>query len=225
MNREHPASRIGTKIRVLVVDDHVMMRSGLKALLEADANVEVVGEADEGRSGLQMAADLSPDVVVMDLRMPDMNGIEATRRLIATNNAEKVIALSANADRESVVEMLRAGAKGYVVKASAFEELAAAIRTVNKGKVYLSPTVTDVVVGDYLNGDGDATSAYGVLSSREREVLQLIAEGKATKEIAAVLSVSVKTAETHRRNLMEKLHVDSVAELTKYAIREGLTSL
>ncbi len=213
------------KTKVFLVDDHGMMRSGLKALLQDDESLEIVGEADQGRSAVQMIAKSSPEVVVMDLRMPDMNGIEATRQIVGTNPATKVIGLSANTDRQSVVEMLRAGAKGYVIKESAFEELAMAIKMVLQDKIYLSPAVTNLVVEDWVQGEEAAVSVFGVLSAREREVLQLIAEGKATKEVAAVLNVSLKTAESHRRNLMEKLHVESVAELTKYAIREGITEL
>jgi len=213
------------KTKVFLVDDHGMMRSGLKALLQGDESLEIVGEADQGRSAVQLIAKSSPEVVVMDLRMPDMNGIEATRQIVAGNPAAKVIGLSANTDRQSVVEMLRAGAKGYVIKESAFEELAMAIKMVLTDKIYLSPAVTNLVVEDWVQGEEAAVSVFGVLSAREREVLQLIAEGKATKEVAAVLNVSLKTAESHRRNLMEKLHVESVAELTKYAIREGITEL
>ncbi len=212
------------KIKVLLVDDHAMMRAGLRALLEADPTIEVVGEAEHGRSSVKMAAELLPHVVVMDLRMPDMNGIEATRQLVAVNENIKVIALSANTDRQSVIEMLRVGAKGYVLKESAFEELTNAIHTVLKDRVFLSPAITNVVVNNLVDS-GKEESPYGVLSGREREVLQLMAEGKATKEIAGLLQISVKTVETHRRNLMEKVHIDSVAELTKYAVREGLTSL
>lgn len=211
---------------VFLVDDHGMMRSGLRALIQTDPGLQVVGEADQGRLAVRMIGTSSPQVVVMDLRMPDMNGVEATRQIVAANPDARVIGLSANNDRQSVVEMLRAGAKGYVIKESAFEELASAIRLVMKNKIYLSPSITNLVVEDWMNGGEEETaSAFGVLSAREREVLQLIAEGKATKEVASLLNVSLKTAESHRRNLMEKLHVDSVAELTKYAIREGITSL
>jgi DNA-binding NarL/FixJ family response regulator len=220
-----PGGKHMMKTKVFLVDDHGMMRSGLKALLQDDESLEIVGEADQGRSAVQMIAKSSPEVVVMDLRMPDMNGIEATRQIVGTNPATKVIGLSANTDRQSVVEMLRAGAKGYVIKESAFEELAMAIKMVLQDKIYLSPAVTNLVVEDWVQGEEAAVSVFGVLSAREREVLQLIAEGKATKEVAAVLNVSLKTAESHRRNLMEKLHVESVAELTKYAIREGITEL
>jgi DNA-binding NarL/FixJ family response regulator len=211
--------------KVFLVDDHGMMRSGLRALILSDPSLEVVGEADQGRAAVQMVADSAAEVVIMDLRMPEMNGVEATRQIVAANPEAKVIGLSANNDRQSVVEMLRAGAKGYVIKEAAFEELASAIRMVMKNKIYLSPAVTNLVVEDWVQGDEVVASVFGILSAREREVLQLIAEGKATKEVAALLHVSLKTAESHRRNLMEKLHVDSVAELTKYAIREGITSL
>jgi DNA-binding NarL/FixJ family response regulator len=161
----------------------------------------------------------------MDLHMPDLNGIEATRQIIATAPGTKIIALSASSDESAAVEMLRAGALGYVLKDAAFEELVTAIQTVLKGEVYLSPPLASIVVRDSLEGGATYSSAFSALSAREREVLQLIAEGKATKEVAAVLKVSLKTAETHRRNMMLKLNVDSVAELTKYAIRNGLTSL
>lgn len=213
-------------VRILIADDHRMVRKGLVALLTAEDTFEVVGEADDGRVAVQMASQLQPDVVVMDLRMPNLNGIDATRQILGESPKTKIIGLSANSDSRSATEMLRAGATGYVFKQSAFEELATAIRTVMAGEIYLSPSLADGILADYLKGNGrEPGSVFGMLSLREREVLQLISEGRATKEVAAELRVSVKTAETHRRNLMEKLHVDSVAELTKYAIREGLTSV
>jgi DNA-binding NarL/FixJ family response regulator len=217
-------------IRILLVDDHQMIRQGLRALLLKETAMTVVGEAQDGRTAVKLAAELSPDVVVMDLRMPDLNGIDATRQLIAQQPSVKVIGLSSSNEERLAGEMLRAGASGYILKDSAFEELATAIRTVMHNDVYLSPTVASVVVGDYVRGgatgDGeDRSSVFTVLSSREREVLQLTAEGKAIKEVAACLHVSIKTVETHRRNIMEKLDVHSVAELTKYAIRAGITSL
>ncbi len=213
-------------VRILVADDHRMVRKGLVSLLQAEEGFEIVGEADDGRVAVQMASQLQPDVVVMDLRMPNLNGIDATRQILGESPKTKIIGLSANSDSRSATEMLRAGATGYVFKQSAFEELATAIRTVMAGEIYLSPSLADGILADYLKGNGrEPGSVFGMLSLREREVLQLISEGRATKEVAAELRVSVKTAETHRRNLMEKLHVDSVAELTKYAIREGLTSM
>lgn len=213
-------------IRILLADDHQIFREGLRSLLGAQPDMTVVGEADNGRDAVQSVEELSPDVVVMDLRMPDLNGVEATRQIVGRCPGAKVVALSAEADPRLTAETLRAGAAGFVVKEGAFEELATAIRTVMRDKVHLSPAVAGSVVEGYVRGDGGlAPSAFDSLSGREREVLQLMAEGKATKQIAAALHVSVKTIETHRRNIMEKLRIDNVAELTKYAVREGLTTL
>jgi DNA-binding NarL/FixJ family response regulator len=229
-------------MKVLLADDHRIVREGLRSLLEAQEDMTVVGEADNGRLALEMAAEKEPDVVVMDVAMPQLNGIEATRRLMNDQPDTKVVALSMHSDRRYVSEALKAGASGYLLKDGAFEELVTAIRAVIANKVYLSPRVAGVVVDDYVRrlpgerdeegGDatdrghrGDGANAFQKLTPREREVLQLMAEGFATKEIAARLHVSVKTVETHRRQLMEKLQLYSVAEVTKYAIREGLTSL
>jgi DNA-binding NarL/FixJ family response regulator len=213
-------------IRVLLADDHRMVREGLRSLLKHEADVAVVGEAEEGRTAVRMASELQPDVVVMDVSMPDLNGIDATRQVLAACPSTRVVALSAGSDHRAVAEMLRAGATGYVVKDAAFEELAVAIRTVVGGQVYLSPAVAGTVVDGYARGGAAGPkSVFEKLSGREREILQLMAEGRATKQIATDLRVSVKTVETHRRNLMEKLEIDSVAELTKYAIREGITSV
>jgi two-component system response regulator NreC len=209
-------------VKLLLVDDHEIVRAGLRTLLQREPDFEVVGEATNGRAAIERVKSLAPDVVVMDVSMPELNGIDATRQVLAAQPGVKVIGLSASADERMTIEMVRAGAAGHLTKSSAFDELAAAIRTVVKGNVYFSPSVAMQIATD--GGDSAAHTAFERLSSREREVLQLIAEGKATKEVAALLRVSVKTAETHRRNLMEKLHVDSVAELTKYAIREGLTT-
>ena len=188
--------------------------------------MEVIGEAADGRAAVQMTHDMSPDVVVMDVGMPGLNGIEATRQIMNKEPDAKVVALSMHADRRFMGEMLKAGAKGYLLKDGAFEELANAIRSVVADKVYLSPRIADVVVDDYVRRqNGVEPSAFAKLTPREREVLQLMAEGRATKEIAMDLHVSIKTIETHRRQIMEKLQIYSVAELTKYAIREGLTSL
>jgi DNA-binding NarL/FixJ family response regulator len=214
-------------VRLVLADDHVMMREGLKSLIGNEAGMEIVGEADNGKETLDLARKAGAHVVVMDVAMPDLNGIEATRKLLKTNPSIKVVALSGHANREFVRQMLQAGASAYVLKSRAYEELVRAIREVMKGKKYLSPDVAQGVVDEYvgITSSPGADPAFVVLTDREREVLQLLAEGKSTKEIADALKVSVKTVETHRRNIMEKLNIHSVAELTKYAIREGITSV
>jgi DNA-binding NarL/FixJ family response regulator len=229
-------------MKVLLADDHRIVREGLKSLLESQPDLKVVAEASDGRQAVEMARDLLPDVVVMDVAMPQLNGIEATRQLAGDETGMKIVALSMHSDRRFVSEALKAGASGYVLKDGAFEELVNAIRAVVADRVYLSPRVAGVVVEDYVRrlparGNGaiqpeptDAAgtqrrSAFDTLTPREREVLQLMSEGYATKEVAHRLHVSVKTVETHRRQIMEKLDMHSVAELTKYAIREGLTTL
>ena len=188
--------------------------------------MEVIGEADNGRRAVELVDELAPDVVVMDIGMPELNGIEATRRIVHDHPHTRVIALSMHSDRRFLGEILKAGASGYLLKDGAFEELAGAIRTVIGNKMYLSPRIADVVVEDYVRHlPRGEPSAFAALTPREREVLQLLAEGKATKQAAACLHVSVKTVETHRRQIMTKLDIHSVAELTKYAIREGLTTV
>ena len=214
------------KIRILLTDDHRIMREGLKSLLDDESDMEVIAEAENGRRAVELVDELNPDVVVMDIGMPELNGIEATRRIVLDHPVTKVIALSMHSDRRFMAEILKAGAAGYLLKDGAYEELAGAIRTVVANKMYLSPRIADVVVEDYVrNMPRGEPSAFAALTAREREVLQLLAEGKATKQAAACLHVSVKTVETHRRSIMTKLDIHSVAELTKYAIREGLTSL
>jgi DNA-binding NarL/FixJ family response regulator len=214
------------KVRVLLADDHRLMRAGLRGLLVAEADFDVVGEADDGRRAVALARDLSPDVVVMDVGMPDLNGIEATRQILAERPATRVVALSMHTDRRFVGEMMRAGAVAYLAKDCAYEELVTAIRAVTAGEVYLGRTVSTDVIRDWIRGlpEGPPTPG-GRLTAREREILQMVAEGKSTKEVAFELGVSVKTVETHRQQVMEKLGLRSVAELTKYAIREGLTSV
>jgi DNA-binding NarL/FixJ family response regulator len=213
--------------RILIVDDHGIMRQGLKLLLERQPGMVVVGETSDGRSAVTLAADLRPDVVLMDISMPGLNGIDATRQIRQSVPAAKVIALTAHCDRSAVREILKAGAAGYVVKDSVFDEVEDALRSVMAGRVYLSPRIAGSVVENFVadQGSDGAAGVFARLSAREREVLQLMAEGKATKEVARALNVSVKTAETHRRAIMQKLDLYSVAELTKYAIREGLTSV
>jgi len=213
-------------IRIILADDHKIVRNGLRSLIEKEGDMEVVAEAEDGRTAVQLAVQLSPQVVLMDIAMPGLNGIEATRQIIAAAPQIKVIALSMHAEKRYIMEMLKAGASGYLLKDSAFEELAGAIRTALKNKTYLSPPVSEIVIGDYVQQLQKSNgSVFSVLAAREREVLQLLAEGSSTAKIADQLHVSVKTVETHRQHIMEKLNIRSVAELTKYAIREGLTSL
>lgn len=214
------------KIRVLIVDDHKIMREGLKSLLDRAEDLEMVGEADNGRTAIQYARDLAPHVVLMDLSMPEMNGIDATRRIVAECPETKVLALSMHSDRRFVEGALAAGAHGFLLKDCAFDELVVAIREVASGRFYLSPRIAGLVVKDFLGRGERVGSPQSVhLTPREREVLQLIAEGKNTKEIAFALNVSVKTVETQRMQVMRKLQTNSIAELTKYAIREGLTTM
>ncbi|MFA5183677.1 MAG: response regulator transcription factor [Syntrophales bacterium] len=213
-------------IRIIVADDHQIVRQGLRLLLEAEPDMEVMAEADNGRKVLKMAQDLMPDVIIMDLSMPELNGIEATRQILAESPGVRIIALSMHSDSLFVLNMIRAGASGYLLKDCALEELVKAIRTVVNQKTYLSPGVSDIVIRDFVTGwQTTSSSAFSVLSAREREVLQLMAEGKTTNQIADGLCVSVKTVEAHRKQVMNKLGIHSVAELTKYAIRQGLTSL
>lgn len=213
-------------VRIILAEDHRITREGLVNLLEERSDMQVVGEAENGREAVRLATELSPDLVIMDVTMPDLNGIDATRIITSGSNNTKVIALSMYSDKQFVQGMIQAGASGYLLKDCAFEELVSAIQAVIHGDTYLSPGIAGIVVQDYLNKlTTDRSSADTVLTNREREVLQLIAEGNSTKEIAARLTVSVKTVETHRRQIMEKLGIFSIAELTKYAIREGLTSL
>lgn len=214
-------------IRLLLADDHKIMREGLKSLVEKESDIAVVGEAESGKAAVSMAQKLAPHIVVIDIAMPDLNGIEATRKIIKANKNVKVVALSAHADQHFIREMMTAGASAYVLKDTAYEELIRAIREVMKGKKYLSPDIARGVLDTYvkLARSSSENPAFVTLTDREREALQMMAEGKSTKEIAGEMEVSVKTVETHRHNIMEKLDLHSIAELTKYAIREGLTSV
>ena len=213
-------------VKILIADDHSILREGLLALIAKEPSMSVVAEAEDGVSVLDLAIENKPDVIIMDIAMPGLNGIEATRRINAELPDTKVIALSMHSDRRFVIEMLRAGAFGFVVKHAAFEELVTAIKTVLKGDTFLSSSIVDVVVKDYVNKlAGTDSPAYSKLTDREREILQQLVEGKSTKEIAFNLSVSVKTIETHRLNIRDKLGISNLAELTKFAIREGITTL
>ncbi len=214
-------------IRVLLVEDHTVVREGLRAVLDAQPDIEVVAEAADGRNAVEQAKEHAPDVVIMDVALPRLNGIDATRQIVNELPKTKVVALSMHTDTQYVSEMLLAGARGYLLKDCASDELAKAVRTVAQGKPHLSATVADAVVEDYVNRlqGGSTVARKGALSGREREVLQLLAEGMSTKEIASELGVSVKTIETHRAQIAKKLGIRSVAGLTKFAIRTGLTSL
>ena len=212
-------------IRVLLADDHTILRDGLRSLLERTAEITVVAEAGDGEEAVRKAAATGPDVIVMDLNMPRMSGIEATRLITAHDPRVKVVALSMVLDRESVVETLKAGACGYVLKDCAAEELLDAIREVMKGEHYLSSRITTMVLKDYLRiSSSPAASLPANLTQREQELLQLVAAGRNTKEIAFDLGVSVKTIEARRREVMKKLNLCNIAQLTKFAIREGLTT-
>jgi len=212
--------------RVLLVDDHQIMREGLRALLDSEPDMSVVAEAGDGRAAVEMAREFGPNVVIMDIVLPLLNGIEATRQILAALPLTKVIALSMHAENHFVADMLRAGASGYVLKECGFEELRQAIDTVLAGQTYLTPNVATVVVDGYLDKTDPTTeSPAASLTPREREILQLIAEGHPTKHIGNLLGVSTKTVQTHRQQAMQKLGIDSVAGLTKYALRTGMTSL
>jgi DNA-binding NarL/FixJ family response regulator len=215
-------------IAVLIADDHAMMREGLRSILERapGGDIRVVAEAPDGRAVLKLVAEREPDVVIMDVALPGLNGIETTRRLGTAHPRVRVIALSTHADKRFVMAMLEAGALGYVVKEAAGADLIRAIRSAMLNQVYLSPKVATGVAESAvaLARRSDAELTGSALGGREREVLQLIAEGKTSKRIASTLAISVNTVEAHRRNIMRKLGLHSVAELTKYAIREGLTS-
>jgi DNA-binding NarL/FixJ family response regulator len=207
------------RIRILLADDHAVVRHGFKMILSAQPDMEIVGEAGNGREAVDLAADLRPDVVVMDVAMPELNGIEATRRLTAANPHARVLALSMHKDSVYVREILRAGARGYLLKDSGPADLVAAVRAIASGEGYLSPAVSDAVLNDYRKHVTDPTD---LLTSREREVLQMLAEGKTNKEIAVVLNLSVYTVDAHRGRIMEKLNLHSINELVRFAVRNGL---
>ena len=213
-------------ISIILVDDHAIMRDGLRHLLAEESDIEVVGEANNGREAVKLAIEKKPDIVIMDVAMQDMNGIEATRQIKSENPDIKVIALSMHSERQIVVGIFRAGASGYLLKESSSLELVEAIRTIHLGRKYLSQKISDIVLQEISDIKKD-TGEIGVdvLTNRECEILQLISEGNSTKKIADILFISPKTVESHRANIMDKLNIHNIPELTKYAIRAGLTSL
>ncbi len=212
-------------IRIILADDHQVIREGLRSLIEKQPDMEVIAEAGDGREAVQLAQKLKPNLVIMDVSMPNLNGIDATRQITTQCPGVKVLALSIHPSKQFISYMLKAGASGYLLKNCAFDELTQAINVVASDHTYLSPGITDVVVDDYINQLPEkGAEICPELSSREREVLQLIAEGKSTKEIALHLHVSAKTVATHREHIMSKLNIHNVVELAKYAVREGLTS-
>ncbi len=212
-------------ISIVLVDDHKVLRHGLSQALKGEADMEIIGQAENGYEAIKLAQELVPDVIIMDIAMPELNGIEAARQILKAYPQIKIISLSMHSNKKFIHEMFKAGASGYLLKDCEYSELIHAIRVVMQNKTYISPSITGVVIENYMmQGADDKKNAFAVLSDREREVLQLIAEGKTTKQIARMLHVSPKTVEGHRTRIMHKLDIDSIANLTKYAIREGLTS-
>jgi len=213
-------------VRVLIADDHQLLIDGLQRLLAEHRDIEVVGIAKDGLEAVELTGNLAPDVALLDVSMPHLNGIDAARQIQREHPTTRVVILSMHSDRRFVQEALKNGALGYILKESAFQDIVTAIRSVHTGKFYLSPSINDQVLQDYIKNLREPGKAeQPELSGRERGVLQLLAEGKSTKEIAALLNLSSKTIETHRKQVMDKLDLHSIAELTKYAIRTGLTLL
>jgi DNA-binding NarL/FixJ family response regulator len=213
-------------IRVILADDHSVMRHGLRLILEQQEGFEVLGEARDGREAVNLAQALHPDVAVLDITMPNLNGIEAARQITDKHPEVAVVVLSMHADESYVLRALKAGARGYLLKESPESDFLAAIRSVSEGKAFFSPAVSRLLVEDYVRQlqDRDIEDSYDLLTPREREILQLIAEGKSNKDIANFLNLSLYTVETHRSNILEKLNLHSVPELILYAVRKGVVS-
>jgi two-component system, NarL family, response regulator NreC len=214
------------KVRILLADDHTVMRAGLRALLERQPNLEVVGEAEDGRQTVQLASAQVPDVVVMDIAMPNLNGVEATRRMVSKQPTISVVILSMYSDESYVMRALEAGARAYLLKDSAVTDLIGAIEAVSQGKSFFSPKISRILAEEYIHAlrQKGVADSYELLTPREREILQLLAEGKTNKEVATSLNISVYTAETHRGNILQKLNLHSTAELVLYAVRKGIIS-
>jgi two-component system response regulator NreC len=212
-------------VRIVLADDHSLFREGLKSLLQEDPDLEIIGETGNGREAVRLCRELAPDIIIMDVSMPELNGIEASRQVTKECPETKIIAVSMHSSRRFVVDMLRAGAVGYLLKDCAFQELTTALSAVRADQVYLSPSIASVVVERISDSSADEGTMAAQLTPREREVLQLLAEGRRTSEVADQLFLSVKTVQTHRRNIMDKLNLRSLPELTRYAIREGLITV
>ncbi len=212
------------EIRVLLAEDHTLVRAGIRALLDSFDEITVVGEASDGREAARQARELQPDVILMDIAMPGLNGLEATSRIARTCPGTRVLILTMHSNEEYVVQALRAGASGYLVKEAATGELHRAISSVARGQTYLSPSISRCTVERLMEDERMSVSSLDQLTPRQREILQLLAEGRSTRDIAALLSVSVKTVETHRARLMERLDIRDIPGLVRIAIREGLIS-
>lgn len=214
------------KIRVLIVDDHTILRQGIRSLLEDEPDIDVVGEAEDGHSAVKLASQLNPDVIVMDIAMPRLNGLEATRQIRRNNASIKILILTMHENEEYIRQALAAGAMGFILKDAASNELIAAIRSIQSGEAVLSPAITRLVIADYLRwGDIEPGKSTDGLSNRECEVLQLIAEGYTNKQIAEILCLSIKTIQSHRLNLMKKLNLHNRGELIKYAIQKKIIDI
>jgi DNA-binding NarL/FixJ family response regulator len=212
-------------MKILIADDHSIVREGLKSLIDKQRAMEVVGEAEDGQTAIQLTKELMPDIVIMDVSMPNLNGIEATREILSHKPDTKIIILSMYTDKHIVKESLEAGASGYILKSNLLDELLKAMKSIKANERYLSPQITGIVIEDYIQTETNTLRKKIILTSRERHILQLIAEGKTIKEIARTLHISPKTADANRRQMMNKLNIFNIAELTKYAIREKITSL
>jgi two-component system, NarL family, response regulator NreC len=214
------------RIRILLADDHTVMRRGLRLLLEQQLDFQVVGEADDGRQAVELAASLHPNVAVLDIGMPLLNGIEAARQMLAADPSLAVVVLSMHSDETYVLRALKAGTKGYLLKSSAEADLIQAVRAVAEGKSFFSPAIARMLLDDYVRqvAKREVEDSYDLLTPREKEVLQLLAEGKTNKEVAAILKLSLYTVESHRGNILEKLNLHSVPELILYAVRKGIIS-
>ena len=225
-SRSNPEKPGRKRVKILLADDQRLMRKGLRTLIDEQEEMVVVGEADDGRRTLRLARQLSPDVIIMDVTMPNLNGINATRQILLELPMVKILALSVHSDRHFVMRMMKAGSSGYLLKDCAFDELITAIRTTSRGDIYFSPLVASMLINNYVRSSLEKGAiTFSILTEREREILALLSDGKTTRQIAGHLKTSVKQVEIRRKRIMRKLRIDSLAGLTRYAIREGLSTL